>query len=143
LPAITQTTIPSAAALSWTALKPTTVLGGPQLCSCSSAVTTSPAGIVTWPFVTHTTPPGTVLTVSVAALVVVDPNAFVNVASYFVPLCAVVVGGVVYVADVAPLTGENDVAPAASADHCTVGAAQPAGVEAAATNVAVAGAPTV
>ena len=32
------------------------------------------------------------MTVSVAALVVVDPNAFVNFASYFVPLCAVVVG---------------------------------------------------
>jgi hypothetical protein len=40
------------------------------------------------------------LTVSVAGLVVVEPNAFVNVASYFVPLCAVVVADVVYDADV-------------------------------------------
>jgi hypothetical protein len=34
------------------------------------------------------------LTVSVAAVVVVDPNTFVNVASYLVPFCAIVVGGV-------------------------------------------------
>ena len=37
---------------------------------------------------------GGALTVSVAAVVVVDPNALVNVASYLAPLCAVVVGGV-------------------------------------------------
>ena len=81
--------------------------------------------------------------VSVAGLVVVEPNALVNVASYFVPLCAVVVAGVVYDADVAPEIGENELAPGASEDHCTVGAAQLAGVEPAAVNVAAAGAVTV
>ena len=83
------------------------------------------------------------LTVSVAGLVVVEPNAFVNVASYFVPLCAIVVGGVVYEADIAPEIAENEIAPGASEDHCTVGAEQFAGVEPAAVNVAAAGAVTV
>ena len=69
------------------------------------------------------------LTVSVTALVVVDPNALVNVASYFVPLCAVVVVGVVYDPDVAPEIGENEPAPGACEDHCTLGAEQFAGVE--------------
>jgi len=80
------------------------------------------------------------LTVSVAGLVVVDPNALVNVASNFVALCPVVVAGVVYDADVAAVIGVNELAPGASDDHCTVGAAQFAGVEPAAVNVAVAGA---
>ena len=83
------------------------------------------------------------MTVSVAALVVVDPNAFVNFASYLVPLCAVVVGGVIYETDIAPEIDENEVAPGASEDHCTVGAKQLAGVEPAAVNVAAAGAVTV
>ena len=86
---------------------------------------------------------GCALTVNVAAVVVVDPNAFVNVASYFVPLCAIVVDGVVYEADVAPEIAENESAPGASEDHCTVGAKQFAGVEPAAVNVAAAGAVTV
>lgn len=83
------------------------------------------------------------VTVRVAALVFVGPLSLVNVASYFVPLCAVVVGGVVYEADVAPLIGVNEVAPGALEDHCTVAAEQFAGVEAAAVNVAAAGAVTV
>ena len=83
------------------------------------------------------------LTTSVAALVVVVPNAFVNFAPNFVPLCAVVVAGVVYEPDVAPEIGENEVAPGASENHCTVGAAQFAGVEPTAMNVAAAGAVTV
>jgi hypothetical protein len=67
----------------------------------------------------------------------------VNVASYIVALCAVVVAGVVYDTNVAPEIGVNEVAPGASEDHCTVGAAQFAGVEPAAVNVAAAGAVTV
>jgi hypothetical protein len=82
-------------------------------------------------------------TVRVAAIVVVEPNAFANVVSYRVPLCAVVVAGVVYDADVAPEIAVNEVAPGASEDHCTLGAEQLAGVEPAAVNVAAAGAVTV
>ncbi len=83
------------------------------------------------------------MTVSVAALVVVDPNAFVNVASYFVAFCAVVVGGVVYETDLAPGIAENELLPGASENHCTLGAEQFAGAEPAAINVAAAGAVTV
>jgi len=49
----------------------------------------------------------------------------------------------VYEADVAPEIAENEIAPGASEDHCTVGAEQFAGVEPAAVNVAAAGAVTV
>ena len=57
---------------------------------------------------------GGALTVSVAARVFVEPWALVNVASYLVPLCAVVVAGVVYDPDVAPLIGVNEPAPGAA-----------------------------
>lgn len=65
-------------------------------------------------------------------------SAIQSVRPTCVPLWAVVVPGVVYEPDVAPLMGVNVVDPGACADHCTVGAAQLAGVEAAAVNVAVA-----
>jgi hypothetical protein len=86
---------------------------------------------------------GGALTVSVASRVFVEPWALVNVASYLVPLCAVMVAGVVYEADVAPLILVNVVAPGALEDHCTLDAAQFAGVEPAALNVAAAAAVTV
>jgi hypothetical protein len=95
------------------------------------------------PFASMLTPAPLALTVSVAAVVVVEPNAFVNVASYLVPLCATVVAGVVYDVDVAPVIAVNELAPGASEDHCTVGAEQFTGVDPAAVNVAVAGAVTV
>ena len=83
------------------------------------------------------------LTVSVATVVVVEPNAFVNTASYFVPDSATVVAPVDSVLDVAPLIGVNVAPPSVDSDHCTAGAAQFAGVEPAAVNVAAAGAVTV
>jgi len=83
------------------------------------------------------------LTVSVAALVVVEPDAFVNTASYSLPDCDVVVPLMVSVADVAPETFVKVEPPLVETSHCTVGAEQLAGVEAAAVNVAVAPAVTV
>jgi len=80
------------------------------------------------------------LTVSVAALDVAEPCELVAVTSYLVPDCDAVVGGVVYEADVAPEIGLKVMAPGASLDHCKVGAGLP---DAAAVNVAVAGAVTV
>ena len=73
----------------------------------------------------------------------VDPNAFVNTASYLVPDWAAVVAPVDSVVDVAPLIAVNELAPGASDCHCTDGAAQLLGVEPAAVNVAAAGAVTV
>jgi hypothetical protein len=83
------------------------------------------------------------LTVSVAAVVVVDPELLVNVAWYLVPLSVIVVAGVVYEPALAPEIAVNELAPGASEDHRTLGAEQLAGVEPAAVNVAAAGAVTV
>jgi hypothetical protein len=85
---------------------------------------------------------GGAFTVSVAGLVVVDPNALVNTASNRVPLCATLVAGVVYDVEVAPLIGENPPAPGGSEYHCTDGAPQLGGVDPAAENVPAAGAVT-
>jgi len=60
---------------------------------------------------------GPICTVSVAGFDVTEPWALLTVTSYLVPLCATVVVGVVYEADVAPLIAVNDEAPDASLDH--------------------------
>ena len=64
-------------------------------------------------------------TVSVAAVVVAEPAVFVNTARYCVPLCAVVVAGVVYVVEVAPEMFVNVELPAGADCHCTVGVGVP------------------
>jgi hypothetical protein len=77
------------------------------------------------------------LTVSVAAFELAEPNEFVNTARYWLPLWVSVVPATERVVDVAPLMFANVVPPSVDTCHCTVGAAQLAGVEPAAVNVAV------
>jgi len=72
-------------------------------------------------------------TVSVAAVVVPVPPAFVNTASYLLPFCEAVVVKL-KVVEVAPETAMNDVPPFVLTIHCTVGVGVPV---AAAVNVAV------
>jgi hypothetical protein len=102
------------------------------------AVTVTSIGCVVTVGATHAG-----LTVSVAALLVALPAEFVNTARYLFPDCDVLVGEMVSVVDVAPVTFVNVVPPSVDCCHCTVGAEQPAGVEPAAVNVAAAGAVTV
>src|SRR5277367_4619438 len=124
-------------------------VGAAQLAAVEPAAVNDPAaGAVTVTLVGCVTTAGAApqtgaMTVSVAAFVVVDPNALVNTASYSVPDSLLAVAPVDSVADVAPLIGVNELAPGASDCHCTVGAAQLAGVEPAAVNEPAAGAVTV
>jgi len=83
------------------------------------------------------------LTVSVAALLFVEPAAFANTARYRLPDNAVLVGEIVNVVDVAPERLVNVVPPSVDTCHCTVGAEQLGGVEPAAVKVTAAGAVTV
>ncbi len=86
---------------------------------------------------------GTVLTVSVAAVEVAVPAAFVNTARYSLPDSDRLVGDTVSVPVVLPasvVSFENDEPPLVDTCHCTVGVGEP---EAAAVNVAAAGAVTV
>ncbi len=76
------------------------------------------------------------LTVNVAGAESVGPSALVNAARYSSPDSPVVASLMVREVDVAPDTGANVVPPSADTSHCTDGAAQPGGVEAAAVNVA-------
>jgi hypothetical protein len=83
---------------------------------------------------------GTVLTVSVAAVVVAVPPELVNTARYWLPDSDRLVGDTVSVVEVAPETLVNVVPPSVDTCHCTVGVGVP---EAAAVNVAAFGAVTV
>src|SRR5215831_343476 len=112
----------------------------------AAAVNVAAAGAVTvtftgWVVTVGATHAG--LTVSVAALLFVEPPAVVNTARNLLPDIAVVVGDTVSVVDVAPETFVNVVPPSVDCCHCTVGAEQLVGVFAAAVNVAAAGAVTV
>ncbi len=60
-----------------------------------------------------------------AALVVAEPEAFVNTASYSLPLSARVVPAMVKVSLVAPGTAENVAPPSVETSHCTVGIRKP------------------
>ena len=79
-------------------------------------------------------------TVNVAALLVTLPAVLVTTHSYLVPLLAVVVAAVVYVAFVAPTIAVKVLAPGTSSCHLYVSVGLPLAVT---VKVAVAGANTV
>jgi hypothetical protein len=112
----------------------------------AAAVNVAPAGAVTVTFAGCVVTVGAThagFTVSVAALLLVEPAELVNTARNLLPDCDVLVGEIVSVVDVAPETLVNVVPPSVDCCHCTVGAEQPGGVEPAAVKVAAAGAVTV
>ena len=73
-------------------------------------------------------------TVSVAVVVVAVPAELENTARYRLPLLAPVVGGVVYVPEVAPLRFDQELPELVLTCHCTLGVGVP---DAAAVKVAV------
>jgi hypothetical protein len=72
-------------------------------------------------------PEGVAFTVSVAAVVVAVPAAFVNTARYRFPFCAKVVVKL-RVVEVAPETLLNATPPSVLTCHCTVGVGEPVAV---------------
>ena len=72
--------------------------------------------VVTW---------GVVLTVRVAALLVADPAAFVQIARYWLAFCASDVGVSVSVAEVCPVRPFQVVPPSVESCHWVVGAGLP------------------
>jgi hypothetical protein len=65
------------------------------------------------------------VTLSVAGLVVADPDPLVNTVSYSLPFSAVVVTGMVKVSLVAPDTSEKVTPWSVETCHCTVGVGKP------------------